>query len=60
MINAPINNTSALEEDSLDGEPSDIVYPSAIPFVLVHLVCFAAIWTGVTVEAVVLGLLYTG
>ena len=26
----------------------DIVYPSAIPFVIVHLVCFAAIWTGVT------------
>ena len=29
-------------------EHSDIVYPSAIPFVLVHLACFAAIWTGVT------------
>ena len=26
----------------------DIVYPSAIPFVIVHLLCFAAIWTGVT------------
>jgi stearoyl-CoA desaturase (delta-9 desaturase) len=33
----------------------DIVYPSAIPFVLAHLACFAAIWTGVTLEAVVLG-----
>lgn len=32
----------------------DVVYPSAIPFVLLHLACFAAIWTGVTVEAVVL------
>lgn len=30
----------------------DIIYPSAIPFVLVHLACFAAIWTGVTWEAV--------
>lgn len=29
----------------------DVVYPEAIPFVLTHLVCFAAIWTGVTVEA---------
>ena len=33
----------------------DILYPQAIPFVLVHLGCLAAIWTGVTVEAVVLG-----
>src|ERR1700756_3964909 len=30
----------------------DIIYPSAIPFVLVHLACFAAIWTGVTWQAV--------
>ena len=29
----------------------DIVYPAAIPFVLVHLACFGAIWTGVTVKA---------
>lgn len=33
----------------------DVVYPAAIPFVLAHLACFAAIWTGVTVEALVLG-----
>jgi stearoyl-CoA desaturase (Delta-9 desaturase) len=30
----------------------DIIYPSAIPFVLVHLACFAAIWTGVTWQAI--------
>ena len=36
--------------DGLD----DIVYPSAIPFVVVHLVCFAAIWTGITWQAVAL------
>jgi len=29
----------------------DILYPSAIPFVLVHIGCFAAFWTGVTWEA---------
>jgi stearoyl-CoA desaturase (Delta-9 desaturase) len=29
----------------------DIIYPSAIPFVLVHLGCLAAIWTGVTWQA---------
>lgn len=35
-------------------EHSDIVYPSAIPFVLVHLACFGAIWSGVTWEALIL------
>ena len=29
----------------------DIVYPATIPFIIVHLVCFAAIWTGVTATA---------
>ena len=38
-------------------EPEDIMYPSAIPFVLVHLACFAAFWTGVTYQAVCLCLL---
>ncbi len=33
----------------------DIIYPSTIPFVLVHLACFAAIWTGVTWQAVAIG-----
>ena len=43
-------------EQSPDGPvTSDIVYPSAIPFVIVHLACFAAIWTGVTVEALAIG-----
>jgi stearoyl-CoA desaturase (delta-9 desaturase) len=32
----------------------DIIYPSAIPFVLVHLVAVAALATGVTVEALVI------
>jgi stearoyl-CoA desaturase (delta-9 desaturase) len=32
----------------------DIIYPATLPFVLVHLACFAAIWTGVTAEALVL------
>ena len=43
----------------LDPSPdtdSDIVYPSAIPFVVVHLACFAAIWTGVTAEALAIGI----
>jgi len=32
----------------------DIVYPGAIPFVIVHLVCVAAIWTGVSWTALAL------
>jgi stearoyl-CoA desaturase (Delta-9 desaturase) len=32
----------------------DIIYPATIPFVLVHLSAFAAIWTGVTLQAVLL------
>ncbi len=34
---------------------TDIVYPSTIPFLIVHLACLAAIWTGVTVEALAIG-----
>jgi stearoyl-CoA desaturase (delta-9 desaturase) len=29
----------------------DIIYPSTIPFILMHFACFAAIWTGVTWQA---------
>jgi stearoyl-CoA desaturase (delta-9 desaturase) len=32
----------------------DIMYPSAIPFVLVHLACLAVFWTGVTWQALVI------
>ena len=35
----------------------DVMYPSAIPFVLVHLGCFAALWSGVTYEALLIGAL---
>jgi stearoyl-CoA desaturase (delta-9 desaturase) len=34
----------------------DIVHPSAIPFLLIHLACFAAIWSGVTWRAVALAI----
>ena len=44
------------EQEAADLDPhSDIIYPSAIPFVLVHLACFAAFWTGVGLPAVALG-----
>lgn len=31
-----------------DATHNDINYPSTLPFVLVHLACFAAAWTGIT------------
>jgi stearoyl-CoA desaturase (Delta-9 desaturase) len=40
-----MNNSTADYHD-------DIIYPSSIPFVLLHLACFAAIWTGITAQAV--------
>ncbi len=39
-----------LSADDLD----EIIYPSAVPFVLVHLACLAAFWTGITWHAVAL------
>ena len=38
------------------GLRDDILYPSTIPFVLVHLSCLAAIWSGVTWTALALRL----
>jgi stearoyl-CoA desaturase (delta-9 desaturase) len=35
----------------------DIMYPSAIPFGLAHLGCFAAIWSGVTWDAFAIGVI---
>jgi stearoyl-CoA desaturase (Delta-9 desaturase) len=47
---------SHLEPSINRDSATDIVYPSTIPFIIVHLTCFAAIWTGVTVEALALGI----
>ncbi|MBO0750560.1 MAG: acyl-CoA desaturase [Bradyrhizobiaceae bacterium] len=41
---------------STGGEHDDIIYPSAIPFTMVHLTCLAAIWTGITWQAVAIGI----
>ena len=35
---------------------NDILYPDLVPFVLVHLACLEAIWTGVTGTAVGIGI----
>src|ERR1700752_870584 len=53
-LNASDQGALARDQNLDDREHSDIVYPSAIPFVLVHLACFAAIWTGITWSAVAL------
>ncbi|MEM7025890.1 MAG: acyl-CoA desaturase [Pseudomonadota bacterium] len=45
---------TAASNGSAEEPADDIVYPATIPFLLVHLACFAALWTGVTVEALVL------
>jgi stearoyl-CoA desaturase (Delta-9 desaturase) len=55
-----IRNETRAPEGAHD-DHSDIVYPSAIPFVLVHLACLGALWSGVTWQAAVLGVaLYWG
>src|SRR5437660_11882511 len=38
----------------VDDEHDDIMYPSALPFVLIHLGCAAAIWSGITWQAVII------
>ena len=43
-----MGNLNGGPDAETDIECGDILYPAAIPFVLVHLACFAAIWTGVT------------
>jgi stearoyl-CoA desaturase (delta-9 desaturase) len=39
-------------DKSLGIEHDDVIYPSAIPFLLVHVACLAAIWSGITWQAV--------
>jgi stearoyl-CoA desaturase (delta-9 desaturase) len=39
-----------------DHAHDDIVYPDAIPFILVHIACLAAFWTGVPLWAVALAI----
>jgi stearoyl-CoA desaturase (delta-9 desaturase) len=50
--------TPSTAEERAAGRPGDehgdIVYPGAIPFVIAHLVCVAAIWTGVSWTAIAL------
>ena len=54
--NAPLHaSATPLGHDQHDDEyHDDIIHPDPIPFALVHVVCLAAIWTGVTAEALVI------
>jgi stearoyl-CoA desaturase (delta-9 desaturase) len=47
----PHPDTQAAPEETFH---DDIIYPGAIPFLIIHLSCFAAIWTGVTLKAVMI------
>lgn len=38
----------SVDHQDAAAEHDDIMYPSAIPFVLVHVACLAAVWTGIT------------
>ena len=40
---------------NIESAHDDIIYPSTLPFVLVHLACFAAVWTGVTWQDIAIG-----
>jgi stearoyl-CoA desaturase (delta-9 desaturase) len=45
---------AAVHDSHEDEFHDDIIYPSTIPFVLVHLACFGIFWSGVTTEALIL------
>src|SRR5262249_50631595 len=56
MRSNPMVDTRPDPASKPGGEHDDIIYPSAIPFVLVHLTCIGAIWTGFTWKAVAIGI----
>ena len=41
-----------LRSDKVADTHDDIIYPSTLPFIGLHLACIAAIWTGITWQAV--------
>ena len=46
-----------LPSDTPADTHDDIIYPSTLPFIGLHLACIAAIWTGVTWQSVAICLL---
>ena len=56
----PMSNTNTIPDEN-DDTHEDIMYPSSIAFILVHLACLGAIWSGITWHCVVICLvLYWG
>jgi len=49
-----LSHSATRRAEQAEDVHDDIVYPQAVPFVLVHLVCLAVFWTGVTTTAVVM------
>ena len=51
---SPKEPSSLSMSDNIDAadEHDDIMYPSTLPFILLHVSCFAAFWTGITWQAV--------
>ncbi len=51
------DSTAPAAETAAPGDPhDDIVYPSAFSFIVVHVCCLGAIFTGITLEAIVVGI----
>ena len=47
-------NTDNADTQATDAH-DDIMYPSALPFIVLHLSCIAAFWTGITWQATAIG-----
>ena len=53
----PADLRSANQSTEIDGDEAqgDIIYPSTLAFLAVHLACVAAIWSGITWQAIAIG-----
>jgi stearoyl-CoA desaturase (Delta-9 desaturase) len=49
-----VTDPNIAQDNALVVESDDILYPSTVPFVLVHLGCIGALWTGITLQAIVI------
>jgi stearoyl-CoA desaturase (Delta-9 desaturase) len=46
--------------DVNDDTHDDIMYPSSVAFILVHLACFGALWSGITWQAIAISVILFG
>jgi stearoyl-CoA desaturase (delta-9 desaturase) len=53
-MNQSKNSASEISSYINNDTHHDIIYPSSIAFVLVHLACFGAVWSGITWHAIVI------